>query len=629
MVRIFVSYRRTDSDIAGRISDRLIDEFGSESVFLDVDNIPVGSDFRKVIDDAIRKCTCVLAVIGPGWIRATEGGDKDSGDLQSETDYVRLEVKSALAQEKPLVPVLVGSVDMPEPQSIPEDIRRIAFLNAASIRSGHGFRQDVDGLIASIGSLHPGAPARSAARNEARSRSGTLAEFDTRELVDSPEQLQNQSLGRYQLRRFIASGGGGAVFEAFDKNLHHAVCLKVAYPVDLAASDLKRVVSKGVRGLVQMKHAGVIPVFDFDDFELADGKSSFFLVMELSQGSNLASWTSRGRNDLDGLIARLECARQVTATLRDAHEFRYIGDDGVETVGVLHGDIKPNNILVESDGTPRLLDFLLVDVQRLQQPEVRARFDTRDHHTDAFGTPSYMAAEQETQGIITTRTDIYSWGQTLIDLFVMQSREAIRAKIAYLQMESSRAEEIAASIGPAGSSFLWGCAGRADMEASIIELIARCTAPKPENRPASMGEVLGELDRMVGKLKKEHAGSVSGMKTTDGDAVKRSPLQRLTRFARKVFGAGGSESQEQQSLINDADTHYNIDVPGLPATPTGPVYCIHCGHSHQSSSHEFDCEACGERNEELTCVVHHGCGQWTPLVSKYCRVCGGRVNREP
>ncbi|HKI18903.1 MAG TPA: toll/interleukin-1 receptor domain-containing protein, partial [Isosphaeraceae bacterium] len=71
MPKIFLSYRREDSEhVTGRIFDRLTDRFGREAVFMDIDTIPFGVDFRKHLDLAVGQCDILLAVIGESWVEA-------------------------------------------------------------------------------------------------------------------------------------------------------------------------------------------------------------------------------------------------------------------------------------------------------------------------------------------------------------------------------------------------------------------------------------------------------------------------------------------------------------------------------------------------------------------------------
>ena len=70
---LFISYRRHDSaGYSGRVHDRLQGEFGHNLLFMDVDSIPLGTDFTKVLGEEIAKCDALLAVIGPGWLDARD-----------------------------------------------------------------------------------------------------------------------------------------------------------------------------------------------------------------------------------------------------------------------------------------------------------------------------------------------------------------------------------------------------------------------------------------------------------------------------------------------------------------------------------------------------------------------------
>jgi hypothetical protein len=147
MAKIFVSYRRGDTaDITGRICDRLESQFGRGSVFMDVDTIPFGVDFRQYINQAVGECDVVLAVIGAGWLAAT---DDDTGRrrLDNPDDFVRIEIEWALQRGIPLIPVLVRRVAMPGPEELPPGLQELAYRNAAEVRSGREFHTDMDRLM--------------------------------------------------------------------------------------------------------------------------------------------------------------------------------------------------------------------------------------------------------------------------------------------------------------------------------------------------------------------------------------------------------------------------------------------------------------------------------------------------
>ena len=131
MPKIIISYRRADTlDIAMRIRDQLSLRYGKELVFTDIDSIPIGTDFLEHISSEIATCDVLLAIVGPNWL---SGGREHKSGIESETDYVRLEVESALKQSISVVPVIVSGARMPQPSELPEPIRSFAHRNAAAI----------------------------------------------------------------------------------------------------------------------------------------------------------------------------------------------------------------------------------------------------------------------------------------------------------------------------------------------------------------------------------------------------------------------------------------------------------------------------------------------------------------
>ena len=156
MPTIFISYRRDDSaDVTGRIYDRLADRFGSKNVFMDVDTIPPGVDFRKHLHDAVARCDVVLAVIGRDWLKRR--GLFRKRRLDGPSDFVRIEIEAALQRDIRVVPVLVRDAAMPGPGDLPESIRDLAFRNAVQVRAGQDFRTDSSRLIQALEAvtLHP------------------------------------------------------------------------------------------------------------------------------------------------------------------------------------------------------------------------------------------------------------------------------------------------------------------------------------------------------------------------------------------------------------------------------------------------------------------------------------------
>ena len=148
MPHIIISYRRADTDaIAGRIRDRLASHYGDSSIFMDVDSIPFGIDFRVHIKEALASNDILIAIIGPKWLGHGRGG---SLRIMEETDPVRIEVETALKSGSAVIPVLVAGAGMPDPSELPEGLKDFAYRNAAEVELGRDFNQHMERLIRSM-----------------------------------------------------------------------------------------------------------------------------------------------------------------------------------------------------------------------------------------------------------------------------------------------------------------------------------------------------------------------------------------------------------------------------------------------------------------------------------------------
>ena len=147
---LFISYRRSDGGKdASRIYDRLISAFGKYRVFKDIDNIPIGADFRDVILDAVRNCDVLLVLIGREWLTISdEAGNRR---LDNPDDFVRLEIETGLQYKQCLViPIVVDNAKIPKAEHLPVSLRQLAFKQAVVVRDDPDFHRDVDRLINGI-----------------------------------------------------------------------------------------------------------------------------------------------------------------------------------------------------------------------------------------------------------------------------------------------------------------------------------------------------------------------------------------------------------------------------------------------------------------------------------------------
>ncbi len=200
-------------------------------------------------------------------------------------------------------------------------------------------------------------------------------------------------LDRYEVVRLIGRGGFGAVYLTNDIEVEEQIILKVLNP-SISSDDavIRRFVQE-LKYTRRITHPNVIRLYDFLRFDWA-----YAISMEYFEGVNLGQFLrKKGRVDLQRASHLL---RQICAGLSAAHK-----------QGIIHRDIKPQNVLVGRDGTVKIVDFGLASITH----DAGSRL-TRSGFI--VGTPQYMAPEQIKGGKIDPRTDIYSLGVLFYELLV-------------------------------------------------------------------------------------------------------------------------------------------------------------------------------------------------------------------
>ncbi len=192
---------------------------------------------------------------------------------------------------------------------------------------------------------------------------------------------------RYELRGVVGSGGMADVHRALDRTLHREVAVKVLRAATPEPGDKERFVREA-RILARLDHPGLTTVLD-----AGVAQERPFLVMHLVDGKTLSEELPER-----GLAPRrvAQIGAQLAATLAHAH-----------AAGVVHRDVKPSNVLIDSDGRPRLTDF---GIARL--------LDDATRHTATgmtVGTAAYLSPEQLKGASSTTATDVYSLGLVLVE----------------------------------------------------------------------------------------------------------------------------------------------------------------------------------------------------------------------
>lgn len=144
-LRIFLNYRREDTrGEAGRLYDDLVEHFGEESVFRDIDALHGGQGFDVAIDAAVKSCDVVIALVGKQWLSASDASGRRR--IHNPDDFVRLELKAALEGNVAIVPLLVEGAEMPRSDELPSELARFARTHALEISDAR-WHHDRDRLI--------------------------------------------------------------------------------------------------------------------------------------------------------------------------------------------------------------------------------------------------------------------------------------------------------------------------------------------------------------------------------------------------------------------------------------------------------------------------------------------------
>ncbi len=282
----------------------------------------------------------------------------------------------------------------------------------------------------------------------------------------------------------------GEVYRAHDQRLGQSVALKFL-PTHLALDPTRRAQFKNeVLVARQVTHPNVCRVHDYDEL---DGQP--FLSMEYIDGEDLASLLKRIRRLPEDTA--VELARQLCLGLAAAHE-----------QGLLHRDLKPQNVMIDGRGQARITDFGLAGrIGSFSGIAVRA------------GTPLYQAPEQLTGTEVNERSDIYSLGLVLYEMFTGKRayQAATVAELVRLHRDGTPATP--ASHVPT-------------LNPAVERVILKCLEPDPANRPRSVIEVLREVPG--GKLEE---AIFKGQTPSPRDVSEAGPEGSLTtRVGVALFG---------------------------------------------------------------------------------------------
>jgi serine/threonine protein kinase len=212
--------------------------------------------------------------------------------------------------------------------------------------------------------------------------------------------LINQQINQYRIISLLGQGGMGAVYLAQDTKLERKVAIKfLSEKLSQDANRLRRFFQEA-KSASALNHPNIITVFEIGD---VNGKP--FIVTEFIDGKTLSKHLVQEKPTLGSV---LEIATQIVSALTSAHE-----------AGIIHRDIKPDNVMIRRDGIVKVLDFGLAKIsQDFTQVDTEAPTRAKKLTADGMvlGTPNYMSPEQARGQKVDRRTDIFSFGVLLYEM---------------------------------------------------------------------------------------------------------------------------------------------------------------------------------------------------------------------
>jgi tetratricopeptide (TPR) repeat protein/predicted Ser/Thr protein kinase len=345
------------------------------------------------------------------------------------------------------------------------------------------------------------------------------------------ELAPGTTLGRYVILKRIGRGGMGIVYLAFDNDLERRVALKVLRPAvseSGSVSETRARLLREAQALAKVSHPNVVAVFDVETFG-----DEVFVAMEYIDGNTLREWRAAAPRSVREILAAY---LQVGRGLEAAH-----------AVGILHRDVKPENLLVDEKGRVKVVDFGLarleeggpIDAVRAEAPAER-RSDSSGSLSApltelgaVLGTPPYMAPEQLVGEKVDARTDQFSFCVTL--------HEALYGEKPFAPASTNLPDLVdAIYLGK-----LRPLPPTPRVPRGVRRALGRGLSGEPDARFASMGELLAAIEQAMASPKRWLAGigAGAGLLAATALVVARPAPARPCRGADEAIAAawGGAK----------------------------------------------------------------------------------------
>ncbi len=405
-------------------------------------------------------------------------------------------------------------------------------------------------------------------------------------------------LGSYEVLAPLGAGGMGEVYRAKDTRLGREVAIKVLPEAFARDADRLARFTREAQVLASLNHPNIAAIYGIEEMksgiisdqrrtEMIPDFISRALVMELVEGQDLSTLIARSAGP-EGpalqLSDALAIARQIADALEAAHE-----------QGVVHRDLKPQNIKVRADGTVKVLDFGLAKAMdpagasgsdAMNSPTMTARMTQMGI---ILGTAAYMAPEQAKGKAVDRRADIWAFGAVLYEM--LTGRRAF---------DGDDITEVLASVlktEPAWNAI------PASTPASVRRLLRRCLEKDPKKRLSSIGDARLDLDEHADDMAPSASASVPMPATLSGATMASAPARvgmRRWIWPAVVFGvmlaamigerfwlsvtSAGDAGLARVSIVAPPGETIYPDTSGVAISPDGTMVVFATGSTTQSIS---------------------------------------------
>ncbi len=312
----------------------------------------------------------------------------------------------------------------------------------------------------------------------------------------APDLGERLVAGRYRLIEEIGRGGAGVVWRANDVKLNEDIALKILQLAAVSGEDEGRELERFKREIKtarQITHPGVVRIHD-----LGESGGDVFLTMEILDGGTLASRLKRGISVAEAVSISIA----ICEGLQAAH-----------AIGVVHRDVKPDNVLFDDAGRPKLADFGLA---RIVQASTR---------TVGFsGTPFYMSPEHADGSEVTPQSDVYSMGVVLYEMLGGRLPFIADSMLRLVTMHCKESPSPLRSVAP-------------HVPVALERIVHRCLEKNPGARYSDAGELAADLRAALAGLQASGPGVAAGRRV-QSVPLPRSPVSASASSHRWLWGTG-------------------------------------------------------------------------------------------